>query len=118
MAPKHQIIAWLCSLLATTAGAQTRVAPLADPWLPTQARAAAVAPETRGAALRAQVLAKLERQFQQADRSGRGALSLDEAQRAGWGFAVQNFDALDVQGRGEIRLQDVQRFIQRPQLQQ
>lgn len=104
-------LASLLLVAAGTAGAQTQAPPLADPWLPPAARAKAEpAPQTRGAALQAQVMAKLERQFQAADASGRGALSLAEARRAGWGFAVDNFAELDREGRGEIRLQDLQRL--------
>lgn len=100
-------------LLSLQAQAQSQGAPQRDPWLPPAARAAAPGPETRGAALQAQVLAKLERQFQLADSSRRGAVSLEEARRAGWGFAVQHFEALDSAGRGEIRPQDLQRYLQR-----
>lgn len=102
----------LLALVGASAGAQTLAPPLADPWLPPAVRASATAPapQTRGAALQAQVLAKLERQFQAADTQRRGALTLDEARRAGWGFAVDNFAELDREGRGEIRLQDVQRM--------
>ena len=107
----------LLALLAGTAqtAAQTQAPPLPDPWLPTAARSAALAPATTGRALQAQVLAKLTAQFAQADAGQRGAVSLAEAQRAGWGFAVANFDALDAAKRGEIRLQDLQRFVQQRQ---
>ena len=94
------------------AAAQTLApAPLSDPWLPPSARSAPLAPSTSGAALKAQAQAKLLRQFEAADRSGRKALSLDEARRAGWGFAVRNFERIDSEGRGEIRMQDLQRFL-------
>ena len=86
-----------------------------DPWLPPAARSAAIAPETRGADLQRQVLSKLEGQFRRADAAGRGAITLAEAQRAGWGFAVQNFGQLDSQHHGEIRIQDLQRFVQKRQ---
>lgn len=102
-------------LLSSAALAQTAAPPLADPWLPPQTRGAALAPATSGRALQAQVLAKLAAQFQAADTDARGALSLAEARRAGWGFAVQNFEAMDAGKRGEIRLLDVQRFVQQRQ---
>ena len=106
----------LCGTLLIAAGAQAQ--PTRDPWLPPAARSGAVpATETRGAALQAQVLSKLQAQFQRADATGRGALTLAEAQRAGWGFAVQNFAELDSQGRGEIRIQDLRGFVQRRQQQ-
>ena len=108
----------LSLVLVLPAAAQHQAPPLADPWLPPTARAAPIAPATRGAALQAQVLAKLERQFQQADTNRRGALSLEEARRAGWGFAVQNFEALDSSGRGEIRPQDLRRYLQQRAAQQ
>ena len=107
---------WLVmTVLAGKAAAQTQAPPLPDPWLPAAARSAALAPATTGRALQTQVLAKLTAQFAQADAGRRGAVSLAEAERAGWGFAVANFDALDASKRGEIRLQDVQRFVQQRQ---
>ncbi|MDN3922478.1 EF-hand domain-containing protein [Roseateles violae] len=115
---KKSLIGCAAALLATGGAlAQSRVEPLADPWLPPGARAAPLAAPSSGAALRAQVMGKLAQQFRQADAAGRGALSLDEARRAGWGFAVQNFQALDSDGRGEIRLQDLQRFVDERQRQ-
>ena len=110
---------WLVlTLLAGNTAAQTQAPLLPDPWLPAAARSAALAPATSGKALQAQVLAKLTAQFAQADTGQRGAVSLAEAERAGWGFAVANFAALDASKRGEIRLQDVQRFVQETQKQQ
>lgn len=110
---KTQLV--VLTLLTGNAAAQTQAPPLPDPWLPAAARSAALAPATSGRALQAQVLAKLTAQFAQADAGRRGALSLAEARAAGWGFAVANFEALDAGKRGEIRLQDVQRFVQQRQ---
>jgi len=109
---KTKITPLLGLLLSLQAQAQSSGAPQRDPWLPPAARATAPSPETRGAALQAQVLAKLERQFQMADSSRRGALNLEEARRAGWGFAVQHFEAIDSRGRGEIRIQDLRAYLQ------
>jgi len=106
----------MCGALLLGAGAHAQAT--RDPWLPPAARSGvAPAAGTRGAALQAQVLAKLETQFQRADAAGRGSLTLAEAQRAGWGFAVQNFAELDGQSRGEIHIQDLRRFVQRRQQQ-
>ncbi|MDM4767860.1 EF-hand domain-containing protein [Pelomonas sp. SE-A7] len=86
-------------------------APLSDPWLPPAARSASLAPAKQGAALQAQAQAKLLKQFQAADSLGRQALTVDEARRAGFGFAVRNFEQIDSERRGEIRIQDLQRFL-------
>ncbi|WP_077033943.1 hypothetical protein [Pelomonas sp. KK5] len=103
-----------CILLTALFAAGACAQPTQDPWLPPAARAAATPePETRGAALQAQVLAKLQAQFQRADSTGRGALTIEEARRAGWAFAVQNFAEIDTAGRGEIRLADLGGFVTR-----
>lgn len=112
------LIPALALLAAAPAAAQQAGAPLRDPWVPPAvAASASIAPETRGAALQAQVNAKLLRQFAAADVANRGALSLEEARRAGFGFAVEHFARIDAQGRGEIRAADLQRYIQRQQAQ-
>ncbi|MDT9000609.1 EF-hand domain-containing protein [Paucibacter sp. APW11] len=115
--------------LATTAAiallacsAPSRAAPpaaLQDPALPAQlASQAPLAEPSRGAALQAQVMAKLARQFQQADTQRRGALSLAEAQAAGFGYAAQHFEqmaSVNAAGQREIRLSDLQAFVRRQQ---
>lgn len=100
-----------------TAAQTLAPAPLSDPWLPPAARSAQLAPAKQGAALQAQAQAKLLKQFQAADSRGRQALSLDEARRAGFGFAVQHFEQIDSERRGEIRVQDLQRFLARREAQ-
>lgn len=115
---RHLLIPALTLAVAGQAAAQQAGAPLRDPWIPPAVAASAtIAPETRGAALQAQVNAKLMRQFQEADATKRGALSLEEAKRAGFGFAVEHFARIDTQGRGEIRAADLQRYVQRLQAQ-
>ena len=110
-------LALLTALTCASAAQSQGDKPVHGPWLPPAARTAKPAPQTQGEALDAQVLAKLQQQFQAADAQGRGAVNLAEAKRAGWGFAVQHFDRIDKSGRGEIRMQDLRRFAQEQQVQ-
>lgn len=61
---------------------------------------------------------KLSRQFAAADRQGRGAVTLEDARRAGLGFVVEHFDAMarpGPQGVAEVRLQDLHEFMRQRQ---
>lgn len=104
---------WLCSAPAWAQA--TLPSPMHDPWLPPAARQVPLAPATRGQALQAQVQAKLAAQFQQADAKRRGALTLEEARAAGFGWLVQHFSRIDSAGRGEVRPADVQAYLVRLQ---
>jgi hypothetical protein len=67
-----------------------------------------VAP-TQGAALRAQVEAKLRAPFDAA--AVEGWLTRERAAAAGLGFIAANFDAIDAAHRGAIRFEDYKRFL-------
>ena len=86
-----------------------------DPWVAPEvvekARAAAPAVATEGAALRAQVRAKLKRRFDAAADSS-GALTREQARSAGLGAIADQFGAIDRAGRGAIRFEDYERFLE------
>ncbi len=103
------ITATVLLALAARAGA----APPQDPWLPPAQRLAQPAPETRGATLQAQALAKLETEFRRAAGGG-SQLSRAQAQQAGLGFVLQNFGAMDSQGSGQLQIEDLRRFLAQP----
>ena len=85
---------------------------LCDPCVPPAVRAKAVrvAPETRGAALDAQVEAKLRQRFEAAAGPG-GALTREQARAAGLGAIADRFAAIDRSGRGAIAFEDYRRYL-------
>jgi hypothetical protein len=85
--------------------------PLRDPWVPPAARKPSTTPPTEGAALRAQVEAKLKQAFDAADVTHSGALTRPQAAAAGLGFIAQHFDAIDRQKTGAVRFEDVKRYL-------
>ena len=85
-----------------------------DPWVPPEVRAKAmVAPPvaTEGEALRQQVRAKLKRRFDAAAGTA-GTLTRDQARSAGLGAIADRFDAIDRAGRGVVRFEDYERFLE------
>ena len=106
--------AWLA--LAPAAWAQQNKAaaevPMLDPWVaPEVVEKALVAPATDGEALRAQVRAKLKRRFDAAAGPA-GTLTAAQARSAGLGAIADQFGAIDRAGRGTIRFEDYERFLQ------
>lgn len=110
--------------LALSALAQTTVAPATDaaspsthrdPWVPPTVRAAALAappaPRAGGAALRAQVEARLQARFAAADVAGTGRLSAEQARAAGLGWLAERFDEVDTRREGRVSFEDVQRYL-------
>ena len=86
--------------------------PMLDPWVAPEAREkAAIAPATEGAALRAQVRAKLKRRFDAAAGPD-GTLTAAQARSAGLGAIADQFGAIDRAGRGAIRFEDYERFLE------
>lgn len=84
---------------------------LCDPCLPPALQGQPAAPETRGAALQAQVERKLRESFDAADVGKRGVLTRDQARAAGLGVIVNHFDRIDSTGRGAVSFEDVQRYL-------
>jgi hypothetical protein len=88
--------------------------PMLDPWVAPQvvekARLAPAQP-TEGEALRQQVRAKLKRRFDAAAGPD-GTLTAAQARSAGLGAIADDFGAIDRAGRGAIRFEDYERFLQ------
>jgi hypothetical protein len=95
-----------------------------DPGVPPELRADAPAagrqralaamratPRTSGAELQAQVDRQLHDSFDAADVRHRGAITRDEARAGGFGFVALHFDEIDVRRAGEVRFEDLQRFL-------
>ena len=103
-----------CALPAMGQGAAFETE-LCDPCVPAEVRAKVtrVAPETRGAALDAQVEAKLRKRFEAA-ASPDGSLTREQARAAGLGAIADRFDAIDRAGRGTVRFEDYLRFLREP----
>jgi hypothetical protein len=112
------LAASLLLALPLQAGAQQNKAeaevPMLDPWVAPQvvekARLAPV-PATEGETLRAQVRAKLKRRFDGAAAPD-GTLTAAQARSAGLGAIADQFGAIDRAGRGAIRFEDYERFLE------
>jgi hypothetical protein len=107
----------LCLLLlmwigtgAHAAGAVTEV-PMLDPWVPPAVRQSASAPVTRGAALQAQVQAKLRASFDAADVEHVGSITIAQARAARLGLVAHNFDRIDTHRSGRVSFEDLKRFL-------
>ena len=102
----------LVASLAMPVAAQVMEGPLCDPCVPPAVRAKAkvrVEPGSSGAALRADVEAKLRARFLEAAPGG--TLTREQASAAGLGFIAQHFAAIDRDGRGAVRFEDYKRFL-------
>jgi hypothetical protein len=85
---------------------------LVDPYVPPELRSkASEAEPTHGEQLRAQVRAKLKRRFEAA-ASPDGTLTARQARSAGLGAIADRFDAIDRAGRGVVRFEDYERFLE------
>lgn len=100
---------------AAQVGGAVYETPMLDPWVPPEVREkammAAPAPATEGAQLRAQVRAKLKRRFDAAAGPA-GTLTREQARSAGLGAIADRFDAIDRLGRGVVRFEDYERFLE------
>jgi hypothetical protein len=85
--------------------------PMRDPWVPPAARHAASAPETRGAALNAQVEKKLRASFDVADADHDGSVTLAEARAAKFGLVADQFERIDTRRSGRITFEDLKRYL-------
>jgi hypothetical protein len=92
---------WLL-VAAAPLGAQATTPVLRDPMLPEALRHTKPAEATRGAALQAQVEAKLRARFMAADHQRTGHLSRAQAETAGLGYVVRDFDQIDRAGHGSV----------------
>ncbi|WP_241285051.1 EF-hand domain-containing protein [Burkholderia cenocepacia] len=96
----------------TAAPAPARQAQLGDPYVPPAARHATAGTQTTGAALHAQVVRKLARQFSAADTQNTGSITEAQARAAGLGYVANHFRQMDAAGSGRVSFADVQRYMQ------
>ncbi|WP_027783502.1 MULTISPECIES: EF-hand domain-containing protein [Burkholderia] len=94
------------------APARARQAQLGDPYVPPAARHATAGTQTTGAALHAQVVRKLARQFSAADTQNTGSITESQARAAGLGYVANHFRQIDAGGNGRVSFADVQRYMQ------
>lgn len=91
---------------------RSRQAQLGDPYVPPAARKPTSGTQTTGAALHAQVVAKLARQFRAADTQNTGSVTEAQARAAGLGYVANHFRQIDSTGSGRVSFSDVQRYMQ------
>ncbi|HSW04136.1 EF-hand domain-containing protein [Aquabacterium sp.] len=103
----------LAALPGSVLAADESMARRADPWVPPAARIRSTEPPTEGAALQAQVAAKLRQRFDAADSGRYGSITRDQAQRAGLGFVSRHFDQIDARRSGSISFDELQRYLAR-----
>ncbi|KVE72682.1 EF-hand domain-containing protein [Burkholderia vietnamiensis] len=94
------------------APARARQAQLGDPYVPPAARKPTAGTQTTGAALHAQVVRKLARQFGAADTQNNGSITEAQARAAGLGYVANHFRQIDSSGSGRVSFADVQRYMQ------
>ncbi|AXK64457.1 MULTISPECIES: hypothetical protein [Burkholderia] len=94
------------------APARARQAQLGDPYVPPAARKPTAGTQTTGAALHAQVVRKLARQFGAADTQNTGSITQAQARAAGLGYVANHFRQIDASGSGRVSFSDVQRYVQ------
>ncbi|MBU9563870.1 EF-hand domain-containing protein [Burkholderia multivorans] len=92
--------------------ARARQAQLGDPYVPPAARRPTAGTQTTGAALHAQVVRKLARQFSAADTQNTGSITEAQARAAGLGYVANHFRQIDASGSGRVSFTDVQRYMQ------
>lgn len=92
--------------------ARAHQAQLGDPYVPPAARKPTAGTQTTGAALHAQVVSKLARQFRAADTQNTGSLTEAQARAAGLGYVANHFRQIDASGSGRVSFSDVQRYMQ------
>ena len=106
-----QWIGALCAALSLAAAAAEMETPMLDPWVPPHLRKAAPRPPAAGADLKAAVERKLRASFDAADTAAAGSVTREQAQAAGLGFVVKNFDRIDAGGTGRVTFDDLKRYL-------
>jgi hypothetical protein len=102
-----------CRIRAGRRGRRARAgrqAQLGDPYVPPAARKPTAGTQTTGAALHAQVVRKLARQFGAADTQNNGSITEAQARAAGLGYVANHFRQIDSSGGGRVSFADVQRM--------
>lgn len=82
-----------------------------DPYVPPAKRLPSHERPASGEALRQQALAKLKQRFEQADLDASGALTEEEARKAGLGFVANHFAQIDAAHSGKVSFDDLRRYM-------
>lgn len=84
----------------------------ADPCVPQRLRGLpAQAAPASGEALQQQALGKLRQRFNEADLDGNGAVTREEARKAGFGFLADHFAEIDTAHAGQVTFDDLRRHM-------
>ncbi len=107
----------ICAAVATTHTAnaagngQDPAIRCADPCVPQRLRNAPATPPASGEALQQQALAKLRQRFNEADLDANGALTEDEARKAGLGYVANHFADIDTARSGKVTFDDLRSYM-------
>jgi hypothetical protein len=82
-----------------------------DPYVPPASRMPSAQPAASGDALRAQVLQKLQSDFEKADVDHAGSVTLTQANRAGLGLVARHFDKIDTKHAGRVSFDQVREYL-------
>lgn len=110
---KQAIAILLAATMVAAQAAQDPPPPLprSEPYVPKAQRIPSRDTPATGAELKAQALAKLRQRFDEADSDRSGALTREEAARAGLGYVEKNFDDIDRARKGAVSFAEVQAFL-------
>jgi hypothetical protein len=109
----RQLIRRLGLLLLAGLASGAQAAPvLRDPALPEALRHSVPAKATHGAALQAQVEAKLRARFMGADDHRLGHITRAQAEAAGLGYVARDFDQIDRAGHGSVSWAQVRDWLE------
>lgn len=105
-------MAALAAACATSpARAQEPPRKCADPCVPQHLRNVPASAPASGEALQRQAHAKLRQRFNEADLDANGALTEEEARKAGLGYVANHFSEIDTANAGKVTFDDVRRYM-------
>jgi hypothetical protein len=105
------LVLLLLTLAGAAFGADLPSTPaLRDPWVPPELRKVAPVPATRGT-IAEDVRRKLQASFDAADTARTGTLTREQARRGGFGFLANNFERIDVDGKGTVTFDELLRYL-------
>lgn len=86
-------------------------APCMDPCVPPSKRQPSIEPPASGERLRQQALDKLRQRFREADLDRNGALTEEEARKAGLGYVANHFAEIDAARSGRVTFEDLRLYM-------
>ncbi|MRV74398.1 EF-hand domain-containing protein [Duganella sp. FT92W] len=92
-------------------GGQDPAVKCADPCVPQHLRNAPATAPASGEALQRQALAKLRQRFNEADLDANGALTEEEARKAGLGYVANHFADIDTARSGKVTFDDLRNYM-------